>query len=168
MWGWFAARSPFEFDLEFEPAGDISRFRVGTLPVISLQALDPALDLVIRAGIDRIRTKSIQQTEYLMYLAERWLVPLGFTIGSPRQAEERGSHVSLQHPEGYRICRALIESPSPAVKVIPDFRAPDNIRLGIAPLYTSYMDIRRALERLRVVTKDKIYEQYSREKLAVT
>jgi kynureninase len=168
MWGWFAAKAPFEFDLNFTPAADISRFRVGTLPMISLLALEPGLDLLLQAGVDRLRAKSVRQTEYLIALAEQWLLPLGFSLGSPRQAELRGSHVSLRHPEGYRICRALIESPPPAVRVIPDFRTPDNIRLGIAPIYTTFTDIYRALERMRAVVEERIYEQFPAEKLAVT
>ena len=168
MWGWFAAKDPFEFDLSFTPAADISRFRVGTLPMISVLALEPALDLLHEAGVDRLRAKSLRQTEYLITLAEQWLLPLGFSLGSPRRAELRGSHVSLRHPEGYRICRALIESPPPAVRAIPDFRTPDNIRLGIAPIYTTFTDIHRALERMRVIVEERLYEQYPTEKLAVT
>lgn len=168
MWGWFAAKAPFDFELKFTPAADISRFRVGTLPVISMLALEPALDLLLQAGVDRLRAKSVRQTEYLMTLAEQWLLPLGFSLGSPRQAEQRGSHISLRHPEGYRICRALIESPPPAVKVIPDFRTPDNIRLGIAPIYTTFTDIHRALERMKVIVAEHMYAQYPVEKLAVT
>lgn len=168
MWGWFAAKAPFEFGLNFTPAADISRFRVGTLPMISMLALEPALDLLLQAGVDRLRAKSVRQTEYLIALAEQWLLPLGFSLGSPHQAELRGSHVSLRHPEGYRICRALIESPPPAVRVIPDFRTPDNIRLGIAPIYTTFTDIYRALERMRAVVEERIYEQFPAEKLAVT
>jgi kynureninase len=82
--------------------------------------------------------------------------------------ELRGSHVSLRHPEGYRICRALIESPPPAPRVIPDFRMPDNIRLGIAPIYTTFTEIHRALERLRVIVEERLYEGYPHERLAVT
>jgi len=168
MWGWFAAKAPFEFNLNFTPAADISRFRVGTLPMISMLAIEPALDLLLEAGVDKLRAKSLHQTEYLIARAEQWLLPLGFSLGSPRQAELRGSHVSLRHPEGYRVCRALIESPPPAVRVIPDFRTPDNIRLGIAPIYTTFTDIHRALERMRVIVEERIYEQYPTEKLAVT
>jgi kynureninase len=168
MWGWFAAADPFAFDLDFKPAQDISRYRVGTPPMLSMKAVEPALDLILEAGITRLRAKSVQQTRYLVDLADQWLQPLGFTLGSPRQAEMRGSHVSLRHPEAYRINRALIESPAPAVRVIPDFREPDNIRLGIAPLYTTFTEIHRALDRMRVIVEDKIYEQYSSERLAVT
>ena len=136
--------------------------------MLSMKALEPAVDILIEAGIERLRAKSVRQTEYLISLANQWLLPLGFSLGTPRQAEMRGSHVSLRHPEAYRISRALIESPPPAIKVIPDFRAPDNIRLGITPLYTTFTEIYQALKRMRAIVEDKIYEQYSAEKLTVT
>lgn len=168
IWGWFASKKPFAFDPEFEPAEGISRFRVGTLPIISMKALEPALDILLEAGQERLRAKSVEQTSYLIFLADRWLAPLGFTLGTPRQANFRGSHVSLQHPEAYRITRALIESPPPAIKVVPDFREPDNVRLGIAPIYTSFLDIYRALERIRAIAGNKLFEQFPKERLAVT
>lgn len=168
LWGWFASQDPFAFELDFTPAPDISRYRVGTPPMMSMKALAPAIDILIQAGIGRLRAKSIKQTEYLIYLADQWLLPLGFTLGTPRQPEMRGSHVSLRHPETYRINRALIESPPPAIKVIPDFRAPDNIRLGITPLYTTFSEIHQALSRIRKILEDRLYEGYSSEKLAVT
>ncbi len=168
MWGWFAAEDPFAFKLQFIPAPDISRYRVGTPPMLSMKALEPAIDIVLEATIERLRTKSIKQTEYLIFLADQWLAPFGFTLGTPRRAETRGSHVSLRHPEGYRISRALIEAPPPDLRVIPDFRAPDNIRLGITPLYTTFVEIHRALNRIRTVVESKVFEQYPTERLPVT
>ncbi|MBE7470160.1 MAG: kynureninase [Anaerolineae bacterium] len=168
MWGWFAAKNPFAFDLEYTPADDIARYKVGTPPMLSMKAVEPALDILLEAGMARLRAKSIRQTDYLIFLAEQWLEPLGFTIGTPRRAEVRGSHVSLRHAESYRINRALIEAEPPAVRVIPDFRAPDNIRLGLAPLYTTFTDIYRAMARLREIVETRLYEQYSAERLAVT
>jgi kynureninase len=168
MWGWFAAEDPFSFELDFTPASDISRYRVGSPPILSMKALEPAIDILLEATIERLRAKSIKQTEYLIFLAEQWLTPLGFTLGSPRQAELRGSHVSLRHRESYRICRALIEAPPPDIQVIPDFRAPDNIRLGVTPLYTTFTEIHRALDRMRTIAEGKIYEQYSIDRLAAT
>jgi len=168
MWGWFASENPFAFDPSFTPAPDISRFRVGTPPMLSMVVIEPAVDLILDAGMDRLRAKSLQQTEYLIYLADQWLLPLGFELGSPRQSSLRGSHVSLRHQESFRICRALIESPPPAVKVIPDFRAPDNIRFGVTPLYTTFTEIHRALARVKTIVEDRIYTQFSNEKSAVT
>jgi len=162
IWGWFAAREPFAFELEFEPAQDIDRFRAGTAPMLSMKALEPALDLLLEAGVDQVRAKSEQQTEYLIYLADRWLVPLGFTLGSPGEVERRGSHVSLRHPEAQRISEALIEPTPPAPRIIGDFRPPDNIRLGIAPLYNSFDEIRRAVARIRAVVEDRLYQDCSK------
>lgn len=168
IWGWFAAQAPFAFDLNFNPATDISRFKVGTPAMLSMKAVEPAVGLHLSAGIDRLREKSVQQSEYLIFLAEQWLLPLGFSLGSPRDPAMRGSHVSLRHPEGFRINKALIESPPPAIRVIPDFREPDNIRLGIAPMYTTYVEIHQALSRIRTVVDKKIYEMYSTQRSGVT
>ena len=168
MWGWYASKKPFDFERDITPADDMSRFRIGTPPMLSMKAVEPALDIILDAGMPRLRKKSLNQTEYLIYLADEWLTPLGFTLGTPRKAKIRGSHVSLRHLESYRICRALIESPPPAVQVIPDFRAPDNIRLGITPLYTTFTEIHQALQRIKVIVEEKIYAKYSSEQLSVT
>jgi kynureninase len=170
IWGWFADKSPFAFNLEFTPTEGISRYQISTPHILSMAGIEPALDILLEAGMDRLREKSIQQTEYLINLAREYLLPLGFTLGSPLDASRRGSHVSLRHPEAYRICRALI-APQPedtTLRVIPDFRAPDNIRLGIAPIYTSYRDIYRAMERLKIILEKEIYRNYSKTQLAVT
>lgn len=170
IWGWFADRDPFAFNLDFTPADGISRYQISTPHILSMAGIEPALEILLEAGIDQLRKKSIEQTEYLIYLAQQSLNPLGFEVGSPLDYSRRGSHVSLRHPEAYRICRALID-PQPGdtnLKVIPDFRAPNNIRLGIAPLYTSFMDIHRALKRLKTIVDDGIYQNYSKKQLKVT
>jgi kynureninase len=160
IWGWFGHRSPFAFDLAYEPAQGVQRFLVGTPPILSLLALEPALDLVLQAGIDRIRAKSVQLTEYLVYLISTILTPLGFELGSPLDPSVRGSHVSIRHSEAYRINRALIEE----MAVLPDFREPDNIRLGLSPLYTSFSEVWDAVDRIRRVVATKRYLDYSSER----
>jgi kynureninase len=170
IWGWFADKSPFAFNLDFTPADGINRYQISTPPILSLAGIEPALEILLEAGLERLREKSIQQTEYLISLAEIDLLPLGYSLGSPRDSARRGSHVSLRHPEAYRICRALID-PRPedtTLRIIPDFRAPDNIRLGIAPLYTSFRDIYRAMDRLKTILEKEIYQDYSKTQLAVT
>lgn len=162
--GWFGQKAPFAFGLDYEPAPGMARFLTGTPPVLSLAAIEPGVDLLLEAGLERLRTKSIRQSEYLIALWQELLAPLGFQLNSPLNVERRGSHVSLGHREGWRINRALIEE----MNVLPDFRAPDNLRLGIAPLYTSYIDIHTAVMRLRKVVVDKIYENYPEEHAAVT
>ncbi|OGO16892.1 MAG: kynureninase [Chloroflexi bacterium RBG_16_48_8] len=164
IWGWFGQHKPFDFDLEYRAADSIRRFLVGTPPILSLLAIEPALDIIREAGIDRIRKKSTDLTSYLIYLIQEELVTLGFKLGSPIDPEKRGSHVSLRHPEGYRINRALIEEMS----LLPDFREPDLIRLGLAPLYTSFLDVWEAVQRIKKVVIEGRYRKYSKERFGVT
>jgi kynureninase len=126
--------------------------------------MEPSLDLLLEAGIDRIRDKSVRLTAYLVYLVDRVLSPWGFTLGSPRDPAQRGSHVSIRHPEAYRINRALIEE----MDVLPDFREPDNIRLGLSPLYTSFTEVWEAVDRIRQVMAQERYQQYPEARLPVT
>ncbi len=156
IWGWWGQEGQFDFDLEYRPAPGIRRFLAGAPPVLSLLAIEPGVDLLLEAGIDRLRAKSVRQTEYLIRLWEQALRPFGFALNSPREASARGSHVSLGHPECRRISRALIED----MHVLPDFRGPDNLRLGIAPLYNSFTDIHEAVVRLRRVVEERLYEKY--------
>jgi kynureninase len=164
IWGWFGQRAPFAFDLEYTPAEGITRFLDGTPPVLSLLAIEPALDLLLEAGIQRIRHKSVRLTSYLAYLVDTILTPLGFALGSPWDPAQRGSHVSVRHPHGYRINRALIEE----MEVLPDFREPDNIRLGLAPLYTSFAEVWEAVDRIRRVVQEGRHLRYPAERLPVT
>ncbi len=164
IWGWFGQRGQFDMTLDYQPAPGITRFLAGTPTLLSLAAVEPSVEMILEAGIDRLREKSVRQTEYLMALWEEMLAPLGVKLNSPRDATCRGSHVSLGHPEGLRIDRALIEE----MRVIPDFRFPDNIRLGIAPLYTSYADVYEGIARLRRVIVERRYEKYPHARPAVT
>ena len=164
IWGWFAQNLPFAFDLDFSPAPGMAHFMVSSPPILSSLAMEASLDVLLQAGIQRIRRKSISQTKYLIDLFDVELAPLGFTLGTPRDPNMRGSHVSIRHPQGYRINRALIEE----MDLIPDFREPDNIRLGIAPLYISFEDIYQGVERIRRVMEEKRYLHYPEGRLAVT
>ena len=164
IWGWFGQRAPFAFDLGYEPAEGVARFLVGTPPVLSLVALDAALDLTLEAGLGPIRAKSVSLTSYLVYLFDTVLTPLGFRLGTPRDPARRGSHVSIRHPDGYRISQALIEE----MQVLPDFREPDNIRLGLAPLYTSFSEVWEAIDRIRRVVVEERYRRYPQERSTVT
>lgn len=164
IWGWFGQKGQFDFGLNYQPALGMHQFLAGTPPMLSLAAIEPAVDLMLEAGLERLRAKSMQQTEYLIGLWEEWLRPLGVTLNSPREANRRGSHVSLGHPEGLRIDRALIQD----MNVIPDFRYPDNVRLGIAPLYTTYAEIYEGMRRLQQVVAGRLYEKYPTERPEVT
>jgi kynureninase len=164
IWGWFGQHEPFNFDLQYRAVEGVRRFLAGSPSILYLLALEPALDIIQEAGIDRIRKKSKFLTSYLTYLVQEELEPYDFQLGSPLDPERRGSHVSLRHPEAYRINRALIEEMS----VLPDFREPDHIRLGLAPLYTSFFDVWEAVQRIKKVVGEGRYLKYSKERLKVT
>ncbi|MCB8945397.1 MAG: kynureninase [Ardenticatenaceae bacterium] len=162
--GWMGKKDMFDFALDYEPAAGIRQFMTGTYPMLSLTAVEPGVDVLLEAGMDRLRAKSVQQTEYLIALWESELKPFGFTLNTPRDAQWRGSHVSIGHEDGLRIDLALIND----VKVLPDFRPPNNIRLGITPLYTSFEEIWTAVHRIRRVMTEKLYEKYDPTGLVVT
>jgi kynureninase len=145
IWGWFGQRDQFAMERDYDPVEGIGRFLAGTPPVLDLAAVEEGVRLTAAAGVDRLREKSLALCELIVDLHDAWLAPLGFELGSPRDGARRGSHVSVRHPEAWPICRALIERAA----VIPDFRGPDSIRLGVAPLYTRFVDVYDALDRLR-------------------
>ena len=162
--GWWGQNTPFAFGLDYIPAPGVARFLAGSQPILSLLAMEAALDPLLDAGMDALRSKSLLLSEYLITLTDALLTPLGFRLGSPRAPEMRGAHVSLRHPEGYRINLTLIEE----MNVLPDFREPDNLRLGLAPLYTSFIDIWESVDRIRRVVVEKRYLKYPCERQTVT
>ena len=142
--GWFGQRDQFAMGPGYEPEEGVTRFLAGTPPILGLAAVEAGAELVAEAGIERLRAKSVALTELIVELHDARLAPLGFELGSPRDPARRGSHVALRHPHGWRICRALIER----ARVVPDFRAPDSVRLGVPPLYTRFVDVWDAIDRL--------------------
>ncbi len=168
LWAWFSHEKPFAFDNTYVAGSGIQRFATSTPGILSLVATEPGLNLIVEAGVDRLREKSLRQSRLLLEMIRAYLVPLGFRIASPEEDERRGSHVSVRHPEGYRINRAMIEPRDGSVAIIPDFRPPDNIRLGIAPLYNTYTDICRCVERMHAIVSGGLHEGYSKTKLTVT
>jgi kynureninase len=132
--------------------------------VLQLQAIQEGAALLAEAGIDKLRAKGIALTDYLVRLADAWLAPLGFSVASPRDSARRGSHVTLRHPDAYRVCRALIETAS----VIPDFRTPDRVRFGPAPIYTRFVDVYDAMDRVRETVDAGRHEAYDDTRLTVT
>ena len=164
IWGWFGDSAPFNFDLRYKPANSIRRFLAGTPPVLSMQTMETGVELMVEVGMDALRAKSVLLSEYLIQLFDSRLAPLGFTLGSPRDTAIRGSHVSFKHPDGYRINRSLIED----MNVIPDFREPDNLRLGLTPLYTSFHDVWECVDRIVRVISGKHHEKFPVDRLTVT
>ncbi len=165
---WFSHERPFEFDPLYQASSTIQKFAIGTPTILSLAAIEPGLDITLEAGMPAIRAKSIKQTDYLAELIEEELLHLGFRLASPLDSSIRGSHISIQHKEAYRINRAMIEPADNSKVIIPDFRPPNNIRLGITPLYTSYCDIYYTIQKISHIIKNKEYENFSVERTGVT
>jgi kynureninase len=166
--GWFGEQNPFEFHLNYRESEGIRKFLAGTPPVISSSGLEPSLDIILEAGIGPIRQKSVSQSEYLLSLVRQLLSDKGIRVGSPEFVETRGSHISLKHAEAYRICKALADPEVGDGMVIPDFREPNNIRLGISPLYTSYEDIFRTILQFKEIITEKLYDNYPNTRDQVT
>ncbi len=162
--GWWGHAAPFAFDLDFTSVSGIRRFHTGTMPMLSLAAIEPGLDDVIAATIPAIRAKSVALGTYLVSQYEAHLTPHGFELASPRNPERRGSHISLRHERAWPIDLALIER----AKVIPDFRAPDTLRLGLAALYTTFVEIHTAVQRIATVMRDRVYEDFAGAEASVT
>lgn len=164
IWGWFGSQAPFNFDLNYLPTEGIQRFLCGTPAILSLQAIESGVDILLEAGIPRLREKSIQLSTYLIDLFDAKLAPLGFALGTPREIAQRGSHISLRHANAYQINRALIEN----MNVIPDFREPDNIRIGLTPLYTSFIEVWELVNRIEMVITGELHTRFPATRLTVT
>ncbi|MCF7947847.1 MAG: kynureninase [Spirochaetia bacterium] len=163
MAGWWGYNKERQFDmkLSFEPAPDAGAFHIGTPHLLSAAPLEGSLILYQAAGIDKLRTKSLQLTEYLMYLIDA-LVPepeSGYSIGTPREAVRRGGHIAVEHPEALRINEALKQR-----GVVPDFRYPNVIRLAPVPLYTNYIEVWKTVQHLKEIVEKKEYLNFSKKR----
>jgi kynureninase len=147
----------------YEPADGIERFGVGTPPVIAMAAVDVGAGLVAEAGIDALTAKGRELSGLIIALADEWLAPHGVVVASPRDGGRRGSHVSLAHPAAWQLTQALIDR-----GMVPDYRTPDRVRLGPAPIYTRFVDVWDAMDRFRSVLADRSYEDYPAEPTRVT
>ncbi|MEO7123415.1 MAG: aminotransferase class V-fold PLP-dependent enzyme, partial [Lacisediminihabitans sp.] len=144
IWGWFGSEEPFQMGPDYVPATGIRRFISGTPAALAMLAMQDMIALVAEAGIDAIRAKSIALTEFAIELTDAMLAERGVTVASPRDAERRGSHVTLRHDDFSSITAALWER-----GVIPDFRAPNGLRIGLSPLSTSFGELFAGLDVVR-------------------
>jgi len=145
--GWFGQEAQFEMGPTYRPAIGVRRFLAGTPPILGLHAVVAGVDLLLEAGIDRLWAKSQQLTQTLTDLIDQRLAPLGASVSSPRDPSRRGAHVSVDHRQAFEWCSALIGRGL----VVPDFRAPSTVRLGPAPLYTRFVDVVDAVDRMAEV-----------------
>lgn len=162
--GWMGKKNLFDFALDYEADNSLQKFLTGTPTVTALELMEPGVDLLLEVGMPALRAKSIKQSEYMIALFDEHLAAYDFSLKSPRESQWRGSHISLGHEEGLGIDLAMIKEQN----IIPDFRPPDNIRLGIAPLYLSFEDIYESVSRMTTIMDARLYEKYSQTKQFVT
>jgi len=144
IWGWMGHRASFEMGPGYEPAPGARALLSGTPPILAMVPLRANLEMLAAAGIGAVRAKSELLTGYALELADRWLRPLGVEVVSPRDAARRGGHVTLRRPGFEKLLEPLWER-----GVIPDYRRPDGLRIGPAPLSTSFTEVHRGLATLR-------------------
>jgi kynureninase len=144
IWGWFGQADQFDMGPTYRPAPGVTRLLTGTPPVLGLLAVDAAVEMLAEVGVAALWTKSQALTGLLTQLIRERLGPAGTTLASPADAGRRGAHVSVAHPQAWPWCTALIASGL----VVPDFRPPDVVRLGPAPLYTRFVDVWDAVDRM--------------------
>jgi kynureninase len=161
IWGWFGQRDQFAMGPAYDPVPGIERFLTGTPSIIAVAAVEEGVRLLAEAGIGSLRAKSVALTRYLIGLAQEWVPELA--LATPADPSRRGAHVALSHPDALRITRALIDA-----KVIPDYRTPDRLRLGPAPITTRFTDVWDGLDRLRLIIDERSYERYPTERSRVT
>jgi kynureninase len=150
--GWLGHAAPFDFAPDYRPATGVDALRVGTPPILSMSALDAALDAF--AGVDMAAAKRKADAMFDLFVAEIEARAPELEILTPRDASRRGSQINLRHPEAYAVVQALI-----ARGVIGDFRQPDIIRLGLTPLYLRYEDVYRAAEILGDVITSRAWDK---------
>jgi kynureninase len=144
--GWMGHAAPFDFDDGYRPAEGMQRFLCGTPPILAMAALDHALSVFDGIDMAQVERKALALGDLFLALVERQCGQFGFTLASPRDSHDRGAHVSFAHPQAYAICQALI-----ARGVVGDFRAPDLLRMGFAPLTTRFIDVWHTVAVLRDV-----------------
>ncbi len=144
--GWIGAVDPFLMGPAYAPAEGVRRFLSGTPPIVGMLAMQDMLALLDEAGIAAVRAKSVALTSYAVDVADELLAPLGVVLASPRDPARRGGHVTLNHPLMREVTAALWQR-----DVIPDYRDPHGLRIGLSPLSTSFAEVRRGLEAVREV-----------------
>jgi kynureninase len=153
--GWFGNEDQFGMGPDFVKADGIRGFQIASPSIIGIRGVQAAFSMIEEAGISAIAHKAAVGTQLMIDLYDAWLAELGYTLLTSRDAHERGGHISLGHPQAAQICVALRKF----VNVIPDYRTPNTIRLAIAPLPTSYVEIWDGFERLRDLTLSRKYEE---------
>ena len=165
--GWFGYVKEKQFDmaLNFEHSRNAGGWQISSPAILSSAPIEGALEIILEAGMEAIRKKSLRMTSYLMYLIDEILSgqPYNFGIGTPREAERRGGHVAVEHEEAMRISEILR-----ARDVIPDYRPPNIIRAAPIPLYNTYYEVWKFVQHLREIIDEKEYEKLPKERRMIS
>ncbi|WP_121821536.1 kynureninase [Halostella salina] len=155
--GWWGHEKETQFDLNmtYTPADSAGAWQTGTVPMLSAAPLEGSLDVIHDAGIDAVREKSLELTDYLIELVDDELAAYGYGVGTPREHDRRGGHVALEHDDAERISLALRDR-----GVVVDYRPPNVVRVCPSPLYTSFRDVYDAAAHCRDVVETGEYEAY--------
>jgi kynureninase len=151
--GWFSQKDQFTMGPFFEPADDIRRFQIASPSIIGMRMIQASFKMIEEATIGAIEHKANVGTEMMIALFDAWLAPLGFELLTPRNPKQRGGHITIGHPDAKKIANAMRSM----IKVVPDYRTPDSIRLAIAPLPTSYTEVYDGFLRLKELVETKKY-----------
>jgi kynureninase len=162
--GWFAQRDQFAMGANFERVESIRGFQIASPSLMGLRCIKSAFAMIEEAGITAIEAKAASGTQMMIELYEKWLAPLGFTLNTPKTASKRGGHISLCHPEASKIAIALRKY----ANVIPDYRAPNSIRVAISPLVNSYVEVYDGFQRIRDLVSTHQYEKINEGQVRVT
>ena len=162
--GWFAQEAQFEMGPVFERAAGIRGFQIATPPIMGMRSVKSAFTMISQAGITEIAKKAAVGTDLMIDLFDAWLAPLGMELHTPRDSSQRGGHISIVHPDAAQICVALRKISN----VIPDYRAPNSIRLAISPLPTSYVEVWDGFDRLRDLVASGRYREIDESGSRVT
>jgi kynureninase len=152
--GWFAQRNQFLMGSKFDQIEGMRGFQIASPSIIGLLCIDEGFGMIEDATIAQINAKASKGTDMMIELFDQWLVPLGFELVTPRDSKLRGGHISIYHADAAQIARGLRDD----MKVIPDYRAPNSIRVAISPLATSYVEVFDGFERIRDYTKSGKYK----------
>jgi len=150
IWGWFSQRDMFDMGPRYDPAAGMAKFLTGTPSILGTAAVQEGARLLLEAGVGPLRAKSTDLTSYLIDLADAWLVPLGCTIGTPRDAGRRGGHVTFCHADAEWLTARLAEA-----NILTDYRTPGRCRFGLSPLTTRFTDVWTAAGAARDIIEHK-------------
>ena len=141
VWGWMGRKDVFEMGPGYTPADGIRSMVSGTPPILAMLPVRAGVELTVEAGIEAIRAKSVLLTGFAIEMVDSWPAELGVELASPRESAQRGAHVTIRRPDFRKVTSALW-----ARGVIPDFRGPDGIRIGLSPLSTGFVELFEAME----------------------